>query len=126
MGKELSQDQKERMLRVGLATLAQVKAKVRWMSIEPLSWDISQIILETRDQFGFSLDWAVVGAASAGRIKYQPNPEIYKRVVAALDETGTPVFNKDNLSEEIVGEWREEFPACYKPYQKSDQIGLLD
>ncbi|PJF34642.1 MAG: hypothetical protein CUN49_14625, partial [Candidatus Thermofonsia Clade 1 bacterium] len=66
LGKQLSHTQQIRMLKRQLKVLAQVHASVRWMSIEPLSFDIAPFLE------GAPLDWAVIGAATNGARTYQP------------------------------------------------------
>ena len=103
MGSELSQDQKERMLHKSLSVLSYIGENIRWMSFEPLSWDVSSLVSQNK-----SLDWSIIGAASNGRRKYQPDPENVKKLHMVLSEQGVPVFHKGNL------EWqphREEFPS---------------
>lgn len=102
MGNELSIEQKNRMLSRSLDVLSQVYASVRWMSIEPLSWDISLVLKD------YALDWAIVGAASNGRNYFQPDPAHVQSVLDVLDAHSTPVFFKGNLK------WnphREEYPT---------------
>lgn len=100
-GKRLSLSQQIRMLNRMLDTLYYVNVPVRWMSIEPLSFDIAQYLV------GSNLQWAVIGAATNGRIAYQPKREWVENVLEVLDVQGTKVFFKGNL---IWDEWREEFP----------------
>lgn len=107
MGQRLTRPQQERMLHKGLAVLSELYAKglVAWMSFEPLSWDVSSIVAE----YPRALRWAVIGAASNGRIKYQPEPEHVTRLLEVLE--GVPVFFKGNLKGNPAAEpWREEFP----------------
>src|SRR3990167_5725842 len=104
MGQSLSRDQQTRMLGRALEVLAQVKARVRWMSFEPLSWDVSEIVAAHPP-----LQWAVIGAASAGATYYQPEPAHVGRLLAVLDDQRVPVFFKGNLLD-----WtphRENFPS---------------
>lgn len=92
------------MLHKALDTLAQLHNNVTWMSFEPLSWDVSDIV----DQYPFTLDWAVIGAATNGRQAYQPDPQHVESLIDVLDYQSVPVFFKGNL------EWeprREEWPA---------------
>jgi protein gp37 len=108
-GKELTVEAQRTWLRKALAWLAESSARIKWVSIEPLSFDCSELIREQRD----NLDWAVVGAASDGARTHQPSPNILAKVLDAL--LGVPVFFKGNLSRkllaEIGSEWREEYPA---------------
>lgn len=106
-GKRLDRGQQARMLDKTLKTLAQVKAPVRWMSIEPLSWDISQIVADNEP-----LQWAVIGAATNGPKVYQPEPGHVCRLLEVLDRQGTPVFFKGNIWGNLaIDEWREYFPS---------------
>ncbi len=102
MGKQLSYEQQKRMVDRQVEVLHQVKAKIRWMSIEPLSFDIAPLLENS------PLEWAVIGAATNGAKTYQPKPEWVQNVLKVLDEQGTKVFFKGNL------EWSyrlEDFPA---------------
>jgi protein gp37 len=71
------------------------------MSIEPLSFDIAQLLV------GSNLRWAVIGAATNGPKMYQPRPEWVANVLKVLDKQGTRVFFKGNLD---WSPWREDFP----------------
>lgn len=101
-GKHLSLNQQIRMLMRMLDTLRQVNVPIRWMSIEPLSFDIAQYLV------GSNLQWAVIGAATNGRMAYQPKPVWVENVLNVLDAQGTKVFFKGNL---IWDDWREDFPG---------------
>jgi protein gp37 len=100
-GKPLSRPQQARMLRTMLDVLQEVNVPVRWMSIEPLSFDIAPYLVDS------NLQWAVIGAASNGPKTYQPKREWVENVLNVLDAQGTAVFFKGNLEWEP---WREEFP----------------
>ncbi len=113
-GKELSIDQQDTWYRTALGWLGRCSAKHKWTSIEPLSFDVSDIINQHRDGFGErAIQWAVIGAATNGSKTYQPDAA---HLAFALDSLqGLPVFFKGNLSKELVtslsgGVWREEFP----------------
>jgi len=67
-GKALSRPQQVAYLYRALEVLADIAVPVRWMSLEPLSFDISSHLV------GAPLEWAVIGAASKGRTVYQPEP----------------------------------------------------
>lgn len=107
-GKELSPQQQITWLEKGLEALAAASARRRWISIEPLSFDIAPILQKHRR----ALDWAVIGAGSNGARTFQPDAVHFKRCLEALD--GIPVFFKGNLDLKFVmsghGRWREEFP----------------
>lgn len=119
LGRELSREQQTRYMHVALETLAEVRAatgNVVWMSIEPLSWDVSGIIAAHPGV----LDWVVIGAASAGRRYYQPAAADVARLLDALDAQGVAVFYKGNIKPlfEVYdfgtpdkNRWREEFPV---------------
>ena len=100
-GKELSYDQQAQMVIKQLSVLREVDVPVRWMSIEPLSFDIAPYLQLQR------LDWVVIGAATNGRKTYQPRREWMEALLQVMEYHATPVFFKGNLEWEP---WREEFP----------------
>ena len=103
-GSTLTQLQKGRMLETALKTLTNIQMRiVTWMSFEPLSWDVSDIVRSYPD----ALNWAVIGAASRGRTYYQPVAEHIDRLEAILGDWRVPVFYKGNLKRQPR---REEFP----------------
>lgn len=104
-GNRLSLEQQARMLSRMLDVLNQVDVPVRWMSIEPLSFDIAPLLK------GSNLAWAVIGAATNGAKAYQPEPQWVENVLDVLDAEGTRVFFKGNLD---WSPWREEFPEIYQ------------
>lgn len=101
-GKRLTDKMQTKMLQRTVGVLNQLDVPVRWMSIEPLSFDIAPLLENSR------LQWAVIGAASNGKKTYQPRTEWVENVLRVLDANGTKVFFKGNLEWET---WREEFPA---------------
>lgn len=107
MGNRIKQHQRRQMLATSLDVLAKVRAKVRWMSFEPLSWDVAEVI-------GYDplpLEWAVIGAASNGKTYYQPEPEHLRRLVDRLDRWRVPIFFKGNLrGSQAAHLWREAYP----------------
>lgn len=107
----LTTPQKLNMLQRSLIMLSQVKAAVRWVSFEPLSWDVSDVVTSA----GFRLDWSVIGAASNGRLLYPPAAEHVQRLLAVLDGMGTKVFFKGNMRS-LDGQcgWRGDFPPVRK------------
>lgn len=115
MGNALSFAQQERMMIKILSSLEQVNARVKWMSIEPLSFDVVPM-LETSNH---PLNWIVIGAATNGRTVYQPNRLHVTRLLRYCADHAIPVFYKGNLKGNAgIGEWREEFP---KPSVLSQQ-----
>lgn len=100
--KRLTFEQQKRMVTRQLDVLRQVHVPVRWMSIEPLSFDIAPLLVDS------PLEWAVIGAATNGPKTYQPEPEWVQNALDVLDAQNTRVFFKGNLEWDA---WREEFPA---------------
>ena len=86
-----------------LEVLKQVKAEVRFVSIEPLLSDI---------QADFDgIEWVIIGAMT-GPKAIKPRIEWIDTILA--QSNGIPVFLKDNLNYPKDGElslpWRQEFP----------------
>jgi protein gp37 len=102
-GKPLSLRQQQRMARRAMDILRVVDVPVRWMSIEPLSFDIADALGPA-----LPLDWAVIGAASNGRSLYQPRPAWVRNLLYRCDSNRVPVFFKGNL---FWSHRREDFPA---------------
>jgi len=119
--KRLSEDQRKRLLFRALDSLSELDVAVRWMSIEPLSYDIGTLfedwILETGERL--PLEWAVIGAASNGPTYYQPAPAHLLNALQILDQYRVKVFFKGNLrpsfDKNIMSRWREDFPAITPP-----------
>jgi protein gp37 len=121
MGKRLTRDQQEAMLRRAVEVLREVKEKTGnlvWLSAEPVSWDLTTVL-----DSGHGLDWIVVGAASAGQRYFQPDKEHIRKLVNLMDATKTPIFYKGNLRPTFAGDglgtvelnrWREDFPTAYR------------
>jgi protein gp37 len=101
-GKPLSRQSQEQMLTKSLEVLSQID-NVTWISAEPLSWDIAPIV----EQYPKALDWVVIGAASNGPKKYQPNSDHIHHLLYVLDKQRVPVFFKGNLDWSLH---REDFP----------------
>lgn len=97
-----------RALNVYLRHMSRIKASIRFMSIEPLWFDVAPVFEKWRVWYGgLPFEWAIVGAASKGRRVYQPDTDHVKGALRELDASGVPVFFKGNLDWEP---WREEFP----------------
>lgn len=111
-GGELKPVQQKRMLARTLQILRELKlsgrAAITWLSAEPLSWDIADVLAA----FPGAIDWCVIGAASNGRQKFPPNPQDFKNTLAELDHQGVAVFYKGNLQSLPAARfaWREDFP----------------
>lgn len=107
-GHRLTSKQQRTWFTKALGFLKDSPAQMSWVSAEPLSIDLSDEM-----QTAEWLSWVVIGAASKGSSTYQPDPEIFRRTIHALE--GTPIFLKGNvdtaLAHEEAGGWREEFPA---------------
>jgi protein gp37 len=109
-GRTLNNFQQHRMLKVALESLAQVDVPVRWLSAEPLSFNVASMVQEA------NLQWVVVGAASKGSRFYQPAPGHVEDLLAICDKRKIPVFFKGNLT------WqphREHFPPLTPPQPKA-------
>lgn len=105
-GKPLNVELQRTWLRKALGWLHQCQAGVRWISLEPLSFDAADILADHP-----WLDWAVIGAASNGSKTYQPDETVFQRTLDALT---CPVFYKGNLSRDLADRWsgwREEYPT---------------
>lgn len=116
MGKTLSRQQQEKYMVKALNVLDDVREKagnVVYMSLEPVSWDMSRFFA-----YAHPLDWAIIGAASNGPTYYQPNPDHISRLLDIFDESNTPVFFKGNVKRSIkehgLGRFREDFPGYYR------------
>lgn len=101
-GKHLTQKTQILMLEKMMKTLERINVPIRWISIEPLSFDIAYLLSS------YNLQWAVIGAATNGNKAHQPRPEWIQNILSVLDAKGTKVFFKGNL---VWEPWREEFPA---------------
>ncbi len=75
-----------------LAGLAVIKAKVKYISFEPL---LNRIIVNPPYTFSGDIDWIIIGAQT--KPYKAPKIEWVKEIVEAADKAGTPVFLKDNL-----------------------------
>ena len=97
-----------RALKVYLRHMEKVQASVRYMSIEPLWFDVAPIFeawLAENDRLPF--EWAFIGAATNGRRVFQPEPMWTQALIDMLDAQEIPIFFKGNLD---WSDWREEFP----------------
>lgn len=122
MGHRLTPSQQETMLEKALATLETFPKHITWMSFEPLSWDVSEIVARHLK----ALKWAVIGAASRGRNYFQPNPQHVANLLRVLEAERIPVFFKGNMDWKT---WREEFPTMptvdQTPPETSEQMSLF-
>lgn len=123
MGKPLTLDQQRAMLRTTLGILATLRVPVRWLSIEPISFDVSGCLDEAYELYGQAIQWAVIGAASNGAKVYQPNSIFVHRAKESLRQMGAAIFYKGNLDGNPAAQpWLEEFPA---PKPAPMQLGMF-
>ena len=102
-----------RALEKYLEAMEQVTATVRFLSIEPLWFDIDPVLKRwlTHDRLPF--EWAIIGAASKGSRHYWPPAFMVERVVGRLEKAGIPVFFKGNMDNPHWSlPWRADFPKC--------------
>ena len=78
--------------------LADIKAKVRYISIEPfLNWSLEGYSPNgLAASLKVAVDWVIIGAQT--KPYKPPKIEWVQEIVAACDKAGIPVFLKDNLS----------------------------
>lgn len=82
----------------GMHWMAQVKAKVKFVSFEPLQESVSGAnpdIAEHLQNGGIS--WVICGQQTPVKQSTMPKIEWVKEIIEAADEAGIPVFLKDNL-----------------------------
>lgn len=97
-----------RALHVYLRHLQKVKAPVRFLSAEPLSFDVAAVLEERLAHDGkLPFEWVLIGAASNGSRVFQPKKGWVARLVELLDDQRIPVFFKGRL---VWDDWRDEFP----------------
>ncbi|MBZ0291884.1 MAG: phage Gp37/Gp68 family protein [Anaerolineae bacterium] len=111
-GKQLNGWQRSAMLQTSLKALRDIDARVKWMSFEPLSWNVSHFLWGYPDV----LDWAVIGAASNGKQLFPPDEKHFRDLMSFLNLKHIPVFFKGNLRSLPIAaqNWREDFPPQYE------------
>ncbi|MCY4008692.1 MAG: DUF5131 family protein [Anaerolineaceae bacterium] len=101
-----------RALLAYLRHMEKIEATVRFMSIEPLWFDVVPVLEKWLSQHGnLPFEWAIIGAATNGRRVFQPKEEWTANLVDLLDAQGIPLFFKGNLD---WADWREDFPEIRK------------
>ncbi len=83
-------------------------ARVRFMSIEPLWFDVAPVFeewLETEEKLPF--EWAIIGAASSGSRVFQPKVSWAHSLIEVIEGQDVPIFFKGNMEWD---DWREAFP----------------
>lgn len=97
-----------RALMAYLRHLRKIQATVRFMSIEPLWFDVAPVFVQwLREEDALPFEWAIIGAASDGRRVFQPKVAWTRRLLDVLDEQRLPVFFKGNME---WAEWWAEYP----------------
>ena len=99
-----------------LEHMRRVRARVRFLSVEPLWFDVEPVLEEHVSRYGdLPFEWVIIGAASDGRATFQPLEHWLYRLLSVLRDQDVPVFYKGNLRvagwAEKNGTWREEFPT---------------
>lgn len=113
----LQWEQRRRMLDATSRTLLKLREAgiVTWMSAEPLTIDIGDYLkaFHYREAKMF-MDWMVIGAASNGRIFYEPDHNLVVNAVTHADQFGVKLFFKGNMKTSAWARdhWREEFPQA--------------
>jgi protein gp37 len=100
-----------RALSAYLRHMQLIEANTRFMSIEPLWFDVAPIFTEWLKHDRLPFEWVIIGAASNGSKIYQPRCEWTKELLEILDSQAIPVFFKGNLDWQP---WRDSFPASQR------------
>lgn len=97
-----------RALKAYLKHMKKIEASVRFMSIEPLWFNVVPVLEEClQNEGGLPFEWVIIGAASNGSQIYQPRTEWTESLIDLLDKMEIPIFFKGNL---LWNDWREGFP----------------
>ncbi|MBI5667694.1 MAG: DUF5131 family protein [Chloroflexi bacterium] len=97
-----------RALKAYLRHMEQIEASIRFMSIEPLWFDVASVFadwLQSHERLPF--EWVIIGAASSGRSIFQPKADWVQSLLDIFDAQQLPVFFKGNLK---WHKWRGDFP----------------
>lgn len=107
-GQLMSQTGAERALSAYLKQMKQIQANIRFMSVEPLWFDVSKVFQSwLKHEKKLPFEWVIIGAATNGPKTYQPDPGWVEKLLNVLDEQDIPIFFKGNLD---WSPWREDFP----------------
>ena len=99
-----------RALKAYLRHMKKIKATVRFMSIEPLWFDVAPVFEEwLEDGEKLPFEWAIIGAASNGRQIFQPKLEWTANLTGLLNEQQVPIFFKGNMEWDV---WYQSFPGA--------------
>jgi protein gp37 len=107
MGRELSAQDKFTFMRVALEAVSRLPTRVRWISLEPLSFDATELLGDC------NVNWCVIGAGSSGGRKYQPDADVLRRTIEVLERRKIAVFYKGNLRAsqgKAFDVFREDYP----------------
>ena len=89
--------------------MRKIEARVRFMSIEPLWFDVAPVFEQWLSEEGdLPFEWAIIGAATNGSQVFQPDTSWTARLIAILDSVEIPIFFKGNLEWD---DWRDGFPS---------------
>ncbi len=98
-----------RALKAYLNHMEQIQAQIRFMSIEPLWFNVAPVFENwLKDHARLPFEWVIIGAASNGRKIFQPEPAWIQDLLDIFDQQNIPVFFKGNLRWE---NWRDAFPG---------------
>ncbi len=86
-----------------------VKAKVKFISFEPLLADVMEIPGGYGEGIMQKADWVVIGSQT--KPYHPPKIEWVHAIVEAADKFGVPVFLKDNLKPLLGDNLRQELPV---------------
>lgn len=114
VGITVDQDEDEKTFPQALACLAKIKAKVKYISFEPLlgkiEWNMPGLVKYS------GLNWVIIGQQTPIKKATMPKIEWVEEIVEAADKVGIPVFLKNNLVP--VLENRKPFIFKCKEYQQ--------
>ena len=85
------------MMTLALQGLSQVKAKIRYISFEPL---LGMVGMNDHMSMNGIVDWVIIGAQT--KPYKPPRIEWVREIVEATDKAGIPVFLKNNLRDLLV------------------------
>jgi protein gp37 len=97
-------------LKTYLQHMSKIEANIRFMSIEPLWFDVAPIFAEwLRSNQKLPFEWTIIGAASNGNRVFQPKSSWVVDLLNILYREHIPVFFKGNLD---WSPWQEDFPQA--------------
>lgn len=110
---------KKRELYPAVYGLSDIQAGKRFLSLEPLLEPVLDQILPA--EWDTTIDWVIIGQTTPVKASTSPKIEWILEIVRAADETGVPVFLKNNLNSceisdypellDSKGKLRQEFPV---------------